>query len=78
MSDLKTLKDIEEIYSPMKRVYGGEDLISANIIREEAKNWAKKLANEINPPKTPATSLRLKNEGIIDWIVYFFNLEEEK
>lgn len=44
--ELKTLKDLEELFSPMKRVYGGEDFISANIIREEAKKWIKQLTQE--------------------------------
>lgn len=78
--ELKTLKDLEELFSPMKRVYGGEDFISANIIREEAKNWIK-VTNEEKEQWIRGGSTCYSYEkalAVLEFIKYFFNLEDEK
>jgi len=69
--NLKTLKDLID-----------EDSFDVNVIMpDKLRQWAvehiKDLSKEINPPNTPSTSLRIKNEGIIDWISENFNITKE-
>jgi hypothetical protein len=71
---LKTLKDIEKENSPNEGA-----LYYSNDVRNTAREWLKKL-NSIETELGGCLSDEswYYNEGQIDWIKHFFNLEEEK
>ena len=71
MSNLKTLKDIEEIYdSPNNKSIDIMKCVEVDVLRQAAREWVKYMKN------LKGDKLRYAEPTIL-WIEGFFNLEDE-